>query len=179
MAFYRGWLKPGGRSTPTNLAVHERGPRRIRGPRCACYRGRRVSSGARHNGGLAHRRAGSGWMFPSKMGKPHHNTSCMGKAFADCLRAINVGRRFSFHGLRRTANDLIRRMASGEVARAITGHVTQSMTEHYSHVDVGEKRAAVEGMLKLVKGGDSGTTRDDTREHQGIRQEGAVSQAHF
>jgi hypothetical protein len=47
----------------------------------------------------------------------------------------------------RTANDLIRRVASGEVARAITGHVTQRMTEHYSHVDVGEKRAAVEGML--------------------------------
>jgi len=70
-------------------------------------------------------------------------------------------------------------MASGEVARAITGHVTQRMTEHYSHVDVGEKRAAVEGMLKLVKGGESGTTSDDTREHQGIRQEGAVSQAHF
>jgi integrase len=119
----------------------------------------------------SHRHAGSGWMFPSRMGKPHHNTSCMGKAFADCLRAINVDRRFSSHGLRRTANDLIR--------RAITGHVTQRMTEHYSHVDVGEKRAAVEGMLKLVKGGDSGTTSDDTRKHQGTHQEGAVNQAHF
>jgi hypothetical protein len=43
--------------------------------------------------------------------------------------------------------------ASGEVARAIKGHVSQRMTEHYSHVDVGEKRAAVEGMLKVVKGG--------------------------
>ena len=31
------------------------------------------------------------------------------------------------------------------------------MTEHYSHVDVGEKKAAVEGMLKLVKGSERGT----------------------
>ena len=77
----------------------------------------------------------------------------MGKAFAACLQDIGVDRRFSSHGLRRTANDLIRRVASGEVARAITGHVTQRMTEHYSHVDVAEKKAAVEGMLKLVKGG--------------------------
>jgi integrase len=103
----------------------------------------------------SHRHAASGWMFPSKVGKPHQNPSCMAKAFQDCLRTIDVQRRFSSHGLRRTANDLIRRVASGEVARAITGHVTQRMTEHYSHVDVGEKKAAVEGMLRLVKGGSS------------------------
>jgi integrase len=116
----------------------------------------------------SHRHADSGWMFPSTVGKPHHNTSCMGKAFGDCLREIKVDRRFSSHGLRRTANDLIRRVASGEVARAITGHVTQRMTEHYSHVDVGEKKAAVEGMPKLVQGGPKGKagTASDTREHQ-------------
>jgi integrase len=101
----------------------------------------------------SHRHADSGWVFPSQAGRPHHNASGMGKAFAACLQDIGVDRRFSSHGLRRTANDLIRRVASGEVARAITGHVTQRMTEHYSHVDVGEKKAAVEGMLKLVKGG--------------------------
>ena len=61
----------------------------------------------------SHRHADSGWMFPSTVGKPHHNTSCMGKAFADCLKEIKVDRRFSSHGLRRTANDLIRRVASG------------------------------------------------------------------
>ena len=82
----------------------------------------------------------------------------MGKAFEACLKDIGVDRRFSSHGLRRTANDLIRRVASGEVARAITGHVTERMTEHYSHVDVGEKRAAMEGMLRLVKSGAPGPT---------------------
>jgi integrase len=98
----------------------------------------------------------------------------MWKAFEDCLKEIGVRRRFSSHGLRRTANDLIRRVASGEVARAITGHVTQRMTEHYSHVDVGEKKAAVEGMLKLVQGGKA-EAANDTRQHQQVESE----KAHF
>jgi hypothetical protein len=101
----------------------------------------------------------------------------MGKAFEDCLKEIKVDRRFSSHGLRRTANDLIRRVASGEVARAITGHVTQRMTEHYSHVDVGEKKAAVEGMLNLVRGGKA-EAANDTREHQQVESEEAHFQAH-
>jgi integrase len=97
------------------------------------------------------RQLASGWVFPSQVGKPHHNSSCYRKAFVDCLQVVGLDRRFSSHGLRRTANDLIRRVASGEVARAITGHVTTRMTEHYSHVDAGEKDAAVTGMLRLVR----------------------------
>ena len=76
----------------------------------------------------------------------------MRKAFLDCLNEIGVSRRFSSHGLRRTANDLIRRIASGEVTGAITGHMTEAMTEHYSHVDVGEKKAAVDGIRHNVSG---------------------------
>lgn len=53
-------------------------------------------------------------------------------------------------------------MASGAVAWAITGHVTGRMTEHYSHVDVGEKKAALEGMLRLVKGGSQEPSNDLT-----------------
>ena len=75
----------------------------------------------------------------------------MRKAFLDCLREMGLDRRFSSHGLRRTANDLLRRVATAEVTRAITGHVTAAMTEHYSHVDAAEKQAAVEGMLRLVQ----------------------------
>ena len=37
--------------------------------------------------------------------------------------------------------------------RPVRSRRSQRMTEHYSHVDVSEKKAAVEGMLKLVKGG--------------------------
>jgi integrase len=116
------------------------------------HESRLLGSGKRH--------ADSGWVFPSRVGKPHHNSSCMRKAFVDCLKVIGVERRFSSHGLRRTANDLIRRVASGEVARAITGHVTVAMTDHYSHVDIGEKRHAVEGMLRLVQGGDRQPAND-------------------
>ena len=100
-----------------------------------------------------HRHIDSGWMFPSRVGKPHHNSSCLTKVFADCLKAIGVERRFSSHGLRRTANNIIRRNFGGEMARAISGHVTEKMTEHYSHIDPSEKRAVVRGMLSLVRGG--------------------------
>lgn len=102
-----------------------------------------------------HRHLASGWVFPSNAGKPHQGAACMRKAFVDCLKEIDVGRRFSSHGLRRTANDLIRRFASGEVTRAITGHMTEAMTEHYSHVDVGEKKAAVERVLQLIHTGNA------------------------
>jgi integrase len=107
-----------------------------------------------------HRHLDSGWVFPSRVGKPHHNSSCLTKVFKDCLGVIGVKRRFSSHGLRRTANNLIRRFASGEVARAITGHVTTRMTEHYSHIDPSEKKAAVEGMLTLIRGGVGSRSED-------------------
>jgi integrase len=98
-----------------------------------------------------HRHADSGWMFPSRAGKPHHNSSCLTKVFADCLKAIGVERRFSSHGLRRTANNILRRRFGGEVARAMSGHVTEKMTEHYAHIDPSEKREAVQWMLDMVR----------------------------
>ena len=92
----------------------------------------------------------SGWIFPARTGKPHHAPSCMRPAFERALEVINVDRRFSSHGLRRTANDLLRRVATGEVTRSITGHATASMTDRYSHVETAEKATAVTKMLKLV-----------------------------
>jgi hypothetical protein len=50
-------------------------------------------------------------------------------------------------------------VAIGEVARAITGHVTVAMTDHYAHVDAGEKKAAVEGMLRLIRKPANDTSR--------------------
>jgi integrase len=98
-----------------------------------------------------HRHVHTGWVFPSRVGKPHHAASCMRKAFVDVLKRIEVKRGFSSHGLRRTANDLLRRVATGEVTRAITGHMTVAMTDRYSHVDLSEKRAAATSMLRLVR----------------------------
>ena len=123
------------------------------------------------------KQAASGWVFPSRPGKPHHNSSCMRKAFLDCLQEIGVHRRFSSHGLRRTANDLIRRVASGEVARAITGHVTVAMTDHYAHVDTGEKRAAVEGMLRLIQGGAGMGSQTDEQKLTASQNESSEEQA--
>lgn len=53
---------------------------------------------------------------------------------------------------RRSASHAGRRpMASaGEVVRAMTGHVTEAMTMHYSHVEVEEKRAAVDLVLAAL-----------------------------
>ena len=48
-----------------------------------------------------HRHAKSEWLFPSEVGKPHQNSACMTKAFADCLEEIGVDRSFSSRGLRR------------------------------------------------------------------------------
>jgi integrase len=124
-----------------------------------------------------HRHLDSGWMFPSKVGKPHHNSSCLTKVFKDCLKAIGVERRFSSHGLRRTANNILRKLYGGETARAITGHVTVKMTEHYSHVDVDEKRAAVEGMLSLVRGGDETPPSNENHIAQDITGEAETGEA--
>ncbi|MGD0836885.1 MAG: tyrosine-type recombinase/integrase [Polyangia bacterium] len=124
-----------------------------------------------------HRHLDSGWMFPSKVGKPHHNSSCLTKVFKDCLKAIGVERRFSSHGLRRTANNILRKLYGGETARAITGHVTVKMTEHYSHVDVDEKRAAVEGMLSLVRGEDETPPSNENHTAQDITGEAETGEA--
>ncbi|MSP17528.1 MAG: hypothetical protein EXR73_13135, partial [Myxococcales bacterium] len=109
----------------------------------------------------------SGWVFPSHVGKPHHNASVMRKAFVDVLKEMGLDRKFSSHGLRRTANDLLRRVATGEVTRAITGHMTREMTEHYSHVDAGEKKTAVESMLRLVHDAEASRQGADENRHIG------------
>lgn len=90
--------------------------------------------------------------LPVPQGEPHHSPSCLRKPFIAVLAKVEIGRSFSSHGLRRTANDLLRRVASGEVTRAITGHATTAMTDRYSHVDIGEKRNTALGMLRLVRG---------------------------
>ena len=122
---------------------------------------------------VQHRHLASGWIFPSQVGKPHLNASVMRKAFVDVLAEMGLARKFSSHGLRRTANDLLRRVATGQVTRAITGHMTEAMTEHYSHVDAGEKKVAVERMLKLLEGGKK--KGDDALESEQAAPEGVVA----
>ena len=99
----------------------------------------------RQNPGLA-----AGWVFPSLRGGLK-TPGTLTKTWQGCLKAIGVKERFTVHGLRRTFNDLTRRAgADGMVTRALTGHVTESMTAHYSTVGLDEKRAAVDGVVRLV-----------------------------
>lgn len=91
-----------------------------------------------------------GWMFPSETGTLRTPNS-MDKAWAKCLEAAGVKRRFTLHGMRYTFTDLIRlSKADAVVRRALTGHVTQEMQDHYSNVGTDEKRTAIAGALKLL-----------------------------
>jgi integrase len=95
----------------------------------------------------------AGWIFPTRRGTLYKGAP-LRKVLGEALAAAGVKRKVTPHGLRHTANDLLRRVASGEVVRSILGHSTPQMTVHYSHVDEGEKRAAVESVyLQVIAGG--------------------------
>jgi len=92
-----------------------------------------------------------GWMFPSDAGTLR-TPNTMDRAWAHCLAAANIQRRFTLHGLRYTFTDLIRLSnADAVVRRALTGHVTQEMQDHYSNVGTEEKRTAIAGAVKLIE----------------------------
>ena len=90
-----------------------------------------------------------GWCFPSKVGDLMYPSSPT-KPLKRALEAAGVERRVTFHGLRRTFNNLARQTASGQVVRAITGHVTEAMTEHYSHVGGEEKRQLADTLTAQI-----------------------------
>lgn len=109
-----------------------------------------------------HRGLGEGWVFPGRNGQPHSN-SILQKPFADILKHAEIRKRFTPHGLRRTATDLLRRAAGSSVAKSVVGHATEAMHEHYSNVALSEKSAAVSKALRLVlpkSGGGSGGGSD-------------------
>lgn len=98
-----------------------------------------------------------GWVFPCKMGT-HHRGYPLRTKLAKARDAAGIQIRFTTHGLRRTYNDLARRHADGLVVRSVIGHSSEAMTEHYSHVDVGEKKAASEAVLRSVRAIGSGAS---------------------
>jgi integrase len=102
-----------------------------------------------------HRGLAGGWVFPSRMGGLHAN-SVLDKPFKDILAHLEITKRFTPHGLRRTCTDLTRQVSSSVVTKAITGHVTDAMHEHYSTVSLVEKRDAMQRVVRLVSGGSCG-----------------------
>jgi hypothetical protein len=92
----------------------------------------------------------NGLMFPSTVGT-YRTPNSLDAAWAKCLTAAQIGKRFTIHGLRYTFTDLVRLAnVDAVVRRALTGHVTEEMQRHYSTVGLEEKRAAVAGVLRLV-----------------------------
>lgn len=92
-----------------------------------------------------------GWMFPSRAGTLRTPNS-LDKAWAAALEAAEIDKRFTVHGLRYTFTDLVRRAnVDAVVRRALTGHVTEEMQRKYSTVGIDEKRAAVAGVIRLVR----------------------------
>lgn len=92
-----------------------------------------------------------GWMFPSRAGTLRTPNS-LDKARAAALEAAEIDKRFTVHGLRYTFTDLVRRAnVDAVVRRALTGHVTEEMQRKYSTVRIDEKRAAVAGVIRLVR----------------------------
>ncbi len=101
-----------------------------------------------------------GLMFPSTVGKPIWSAR-----ISEELRAVGarlqLKRRFTSHGFRRSFNDLLREAAVDPVVcKAITGHSTDRMREHYSTVRsahvvaAGDAAAALFGPgLRLIQGG--------------------------
>jgi integrase len=84
-----------------------------------------------------------GYSQPSALRKPLAN---------GCKRA-GISRRVTSHHFRHTWNNLLRQTADRETQQALIGHSTEEMSIHYSHISLGEKRAAVVRVLELVKKG--------------------------
>jgi integrase len=90
-------------------------------------------------------------LFPSVRGG-FRSPSVLNKPFTDVAQRVNLGKKFSQRGLRRTFNDLAR-YANVEdiVKKSISGHLTDSMVERYSTVQRAEQREGIGRVLTLVE----------------------------
>jgi len=89
-------------------------------------------------------------VFPSKRGtcrKP----SVLRKPFDQVLKEMELTRRFTPHGMRRTFNNIMRQtVEDGVLVRSMTGHVDERMTTHYSSVGTPEKQRALQKLFERV-----------------------------
>ena len=91
-------------------------------------------------------------MFPAANGSLRTPNS-LDRAWAACLTAANIEKRFTVHGLRYTFTDLVRRAnVDVVVRRALTGQVTEQMQRKYSTVGLDEKLTeASAAIARLVR----------------------------
>lgn len=83
-------------------------------------------------------------VFPSLKGTPLASAR-MSVALRDAREAAGITERFTSHGFRRSATDLLRAVAvDPTVAAAVIGHGTDRMRQHYSTIRPKEARDAAE-----------------------------------
>lgn len=99
-------------------------------------------------------------VFPSRRrgGSGYVTNAHARKAVLRVLRAagVELDGRPAVHCLRHTWNNLVRQSAPELVRRALIGHADEESGERYSAVSLDEKRQAVDGALRLIKGGTGG-----------------------
>ena len=89
-------------------------------------------------------------LFPSETGG-FRAPSCLDKPFADVASAMELGKRITPRGMRRTFQDLARAaQVTDVVTRAISGHATESMQLHYSSVSGAEMKAGLARVVSLA-----------------------------
>ena len=93
---------------------------------------------------------GSDLLFPSETGG-FRSPSCLDKPFAAVGAALELKKRVTPRGMRRTFQDLARAAQVADiVTRSISGHQTEAMQRRYSTVTEDEQRAGMGRMLDLV-----------------------------
>lgn len=92
----------------------------------------------------------AGWVFANSAGNPWAN-GAFSKKHRVVLTHAKIPKRFTIHGLRRTATDLLRRASVDPVlGKLIIGHSTDRMREHYSSIGADEAARVGRGMIELI-----------------------------
>lgn len=89
-------------------------------------------------------------LFPAVRGG-YRTASVLNKPFADVVDHIQLGRKFTQRGMRRTFNDLTRAAkVEAIVTRSISGHLTERMQERYSTVAPIEQRESIAKVIDFM-----------------------------
>ena len=89
-------------------------------------------------------------LFPSTTGK-YRTGSCLAKPFREVCAALELKKKLTPKGMRRTFQDLARAAEVRDiVTRAVSGHATEAMQEHYSTVGQEEIRDGVAKVISLA-----------------------------
>lgn len=89
-------------------------------------------------------------LFPSETGG-FRAASCLDKPFAEVAAVLDLGKRITPRGMRRTFQDLARAaQVTDVVTRAISGHATETMQLHYSSVSGDEMKQSLARVVSLA-----------------------------